>query len=266
MHKNVLVLVPHPDDAEFYAGGLISKLAAEGARITIAVATNGNKGTLEYSSEELVPMRKQEATLAAREIGAEPPIFLGHPDFELDRLPAGVLREEFVRLIRTIRPDTLIAQDAFASDEVHPDHRIVAWTASDAVNYATLPLIYPQHRQEGLEPHFVLDKYFYSESNRGVNYFVDISNTFDHKIAALSQHHSQVTFMVADIRQQLKLAGTDLDTLLPEISHDPQAVMAWAMRQISSEIGKACGLALAEAYRHESFRLFPFIIEDSQNS
>ncbi len=42
--KTVLVLAPHPDDAEFYAGGTLAKWIAEGARVIIVIATDGSKG------------------------------------------------------------------------------------------------------------------------------------------------------------------------------------------------------------------------------
>ena len=51
MSKVVLALVPHPDDAEFYAGGLLAKLAAEGARVHIVVTSDGRRGSFEADSE-----------------------------------------------------------------------------------------------------------------------------------------------------------------------------------------------------------------------
>lgn len=261
MRKNVLVLVSHPDDAEFYAGGTIARWAAEGAKITIVVAADGSRGSISHPRAGLAELRQQEARRAAQVMGAQPPIFLGHTDFELDCLPPGTLREEFMRCIREMRPDTLIAQDAFAADEVHPDHRAAAWAASDAVNYATLPLVYEAHRQAGLEPHFVLDKYFYSESNARANTFVDISASIEQKVTALACHSSQVEFMVTDLQQQLQLDGRDLFALHPEFGADAHAAMAWAVRQTAAQTGKACGCAYAEAFRHERFHLYPFVVD-----
>ncbi len=264
MYKKVLVLVPHPDDAEFYAGGTISLWAAEGAEIIIAVATDGSRGTLVHSRAELTGLRREEARRACAVMGANPPIFLNHTDFELDRLPAGLLREEFMRLIRQVRPDALICQDAFAADEVHPDHRAAAWAAADAVNYSTLPLVYEEHRQAGLEPFFVMDKYFYSESNAGANTWVDISATIERKVAALACHQTQVEFMVADLQQQLSLVGQDLYAMRPEFHPgDPQGVMAWAIRETAAAVGQPRGIAFAEAFRHERFHLYPFVVEES---
>lgn len=91
MPKTVLVLTPHPDDAEFYAGGTIARLASEGARVVMAIATDGRKGSYQLASDTLARLRRDEAHAAARVLGTEPPIMLGHPDMELDRLPPGVI-------------------------------------------------------------------------------------------------------------------------------------------------------------------------------
>ena len=150
MSKVVLALVPHPDDAEFYAGGLLAKLAAEGARVHIVVTSDGGRGSFEADSETLIATRAEEMRRAAAALGAEPPILLGHPDGELDKLPAGVLREQFIRAIRQFRPDVVIAQDPYAPFEPHPDHRVVAWAATEALNFARLPLYHPEHLAAGL--------------------------------------------------------------------------------------------------------------------
>lgn len=262
MHKKVLVLVPHPDDAEFYAGGTLAKWASEGAQIQVVVATDGARGSLVVPGPELAVMRQKEAHLAEAVLGALPPIFLNYPDFELDRLPAGELRREFMRLIRQFQPDALVAQDALVADDAHPDHRACAWAALEAVQYSTLPLVYPEHIQAGLPAHFVLDKYYYSETNARANFFVDISETFALKTAALGCHRSQVEFMVADIQQQLGRAGISSQDLISRLGADPQDWMAFAMRKTAEDTGKLCGYPLAEAFCHERFNLYPFDFSD----
>jgi LmbE family N-acetylglucosaminyl deacetylase len=158
-----MVFSPHPDDAEFYAGGTIARMVQEGVKAYLVIATDGRVGSYEHDSHSLVQIRAEEARQAAKVLGAEPPIFLGYPDMGLDRLPPGVLREQFIRLIRQYQPDVVIAEDPFTGIDVHPDHRAVAWAASDAVNYSQLPLMHPEHLAEGLQPHFVSEKYFYTD-------------------------------------------------------------------------------------------------------
>ncbi len=253
MPTTVLALVPHPDDAEFFCGGTLAKMAQEGARVVIVVASDGQKGSFEHDRETLVAVRAEEARQAAAVLGAEPPILLGHPDLELDRLPPGLLREQFVRLIRQYRPDVVIAEDAFARLEPHPDHRAVAWAASDAINFASLPLVHPEHLAEGLQPHFVVEKYFYSQDLRSANRVVDVTATMERKLAAMAEHRSQVSFLVRDVLQQAHLAGLDMAALAGEATSNPFTLLAWALRSQAAEVGKSCGYGFGEAFRWMRF-------------
>lgn len=257
MTRTVLVLVPHPDDAEFYAGGTIAQMVGEGARVYIVVATDGGKGSYEYKSEELILLRSQEAARSAAALGAEPPILLNHPDMGLDSLPPGFLREQFIRLIRQYKPDVILAEDSFARYEVHPDHRALAWAASDAITYASLPLVHPEHLAEGLEPHFTPEKYFYSDDISDANKFVDLSDTMEKKLAALGEHKTQVSFLVEDVKRQAHLAGLDLDPLLGFTRNDPMLALAWAVKEQAARIGQKAGVQYAEAFRYARFH--PFI-------
>ncbi len=97
MPKTVLALVPHPDDAEIFAGGLLAKLIAEGARAHIVVATDGRCGSFTENSIELAELRGEEMRRAAAVLGAQPPILLGFPDMGLDHVVAR-------RPARAVRP------------------------------------------------------------------------------------------------------------------------------------------------------------------
>jgi len=255
--KMILALVPHPDDAEFYAGGTIARMIAEGAQAVIVIATDGRRGSFQHDSETLINLRREEAKQAAAVLGAEPPILLGHADMGLDALPPGFLREQFVRLIRQYKPDVVITEDPFAPDEVHPDHRAVAWAASDAISYASLPLVHPEHLAEGLQPHFVLEKYFYAENPSGANKIVDVTDTMEKKLAALAEHKTQMTFLFEDVVRQARLAGLNLEAMLGETIQDPLAAISWALKAQAASIGQRTGVQFGEAFRYARFH--PFI-------
>jgi LmbE family N-acetylglucosaminyl deacetylase len=253
MPGRVLVFSPHPDDAEFFAGGTIARMVADGAEALIVVVSDGRRGSFESDSEALAGLRREEAARGAAALGAREPIWLGHPDLELDTLPAGRLREEFIRLIRRHRPNVVIAQDASSLGEVHPDHRAVALAASDALNFCALPLLHPEHAAEGLEPHFVVEKYFYAAAPSGVNKIVDITATMERKLAAMGEHKTQVDFLVEDVMRQARLAGIDVEAVLGEAARDPMAALTWAIQAEASEIGQRGGVAYGEAFRYVRF-------------
>lgn len=249
----VLALTPHPDDAEIFAGGTIAGMIAAGARAYILVATDGRRGSFEHDGPALAEMRAAEGRRAAHVLGAEPPILLGYPDLELDHLAPGVLREAFIRAIRQFRPDVVIAEDPFAPYDPHPDHRAVAWAASDALSFSELPLMHPEHLEQGLQPHFVVEKYFYSEHLPSTNRVIDVSATMDLKLKALAEHKSQVTFLVEGVVRQARLAGLDVEALLGGMASEPMAAMEWALRAEAAEVGARIGVAYGEAFRYVRF-------------
>jgi LmbE family N-acetylglucosaminyl deacetylase len=249
----VLALVPHPDDAEFYAGGLLAKLAAEGARVHIVVATDGRRGSFEVDSETLCAARAEEMRRAAAVMGAEPPILLGYPDGELDTLPAGVLREKFIRAIRQLKPDTVVAQDPYAPFEPHPDHRVVAWAATEALNFARLPLFHPEHVADGLTPHLVVEKYFYANVPTLANKCVDISEHLSRKLAALAEHKSQMTFLVAGALFEAEAAGLNPRAMFGDAVDNPAMLLGWAMEADAAKVGQQFGVPYGEVYRFERF-------------
>jgi N,N'-diacetylchitobiose non-reducing end deacetylase len=254
MDKTVMALVPHPDDAEWYAGGLLANFRKfDNAKIIIVIATDGCRGSYEYDHSVLVALRQTEACQAADILGAEQPIFLRYHDFELDRLPAGILRENFIRLIRQWRPDVVIAEDPYPPGEPHPDHRAISYAAADAINYAGLPLLHPEHLVEGLKPHFVTEKYYYSESSIGTNKIIDISETMDIKLDALAAHKSQISFMTEGLVRQAQLSGLDLEKISRNMPEDPQQAFNGFFKTQAAEIGKQIGARFAEAFRYERF-------------
>lgn len=258
MTRKAMVMAPHPDDAEFFSGGLIASLIDGGVDVTIVTATDGCCGSYRETRDNLIRIRRVEAENAAKIMGTQV-IMLGYHDYELDQAAPGELREKLVRLVRVHKPDIVITIDPYASNEAHPDHRALAWAASDAVNHSGLPLVYPEHRSEGLEPHFVCEKYFYSDDFAIHNKVVDITPFMNIKLAAMKAHESQVIFLVEDFYKQAEIAGIDLKSVLgPEVS-DPFQALSFALVSQAEQIGNKVGVKYAESYRYSRFHVF---IED----
>ncbi len=257
MTNTIMFFAPHPDDAEWYAGGTLAKFARQGDRVIIVTVTDGGAGSFELSRDELVRLRAAEAGAAAQVLGALPPIFIGYPDQGLDQLPAGALRKQFIRLLRTHRPDVVFAEDVLAKGEVHPDHRAVAQAASDALNFATLPLVYPEHLKAGLETHFVKEKYYYGGPADLINKIIDVSETMPIKLAALAEHKTQMRFLVEDILRQAAAAGLDARHTAGPMVDDPTMAVGWALQTEAAQVGAKIGVQFAEAFRYTRFH--PFI-------
>ena len=105
--QRVLVVTPHPDDAESGAGGTIAKLCRQGMEVVLVVCTNGDKGSndREMSPKRLAQIREKEQLESAKVLGLADVVFLRYPDQGLEE--GDEFREDIVRLIRERRPDLL---------------------------------------------------------------------------------------------------------------------------------------------------------------
>ncbi len=187
--KNVLVIYPHPDDAELTAGGTVSLLADEGATITYAPVTDGCMGTFDplVSPDQIAAVRRKEQEHAAAILGVKAIEWLGFRDGFLPDIEA--LREPMVKLIRKVKPDMVITLDPWLPYEAHPDHRKTSLAAVEACIYASFPLAYPEHLAEGIAP-WGVSGIAMALSVRP-NTFIDIESTWDRKIEACLAHKSQ---------------------------------------------------------------------------
>jgi len=199
-----MVIIAHPDDAEFTCAGTVARWIREGLQVVYVVCTDGSRGSNEPNMppQRMAPIRRAEQLEAAGILGVQSTIFLNHEDGTLQ--PTLELRRELTRLVRRFKPDTVICADPtrhFHRDEYvnHPDHR----AAGEAALYAIFPsavtrFVFPELLDEGLEPHKVRQIYLYGSPEP--NTFVDISDTIELKIAALRAHRSQVTSEYAEAR------------------------------------------------------------------
>jgi LmbE family N-acetylglucosaminyl deacetylase len=71
MAKSVLALGCHPDDIEFMMAGTLFLLKEAGCSLHYMNLANGSCGTTQYSAEEIVRIRREEAQTAAQLLGAE---------------------------------------------------------------------------------------------------------------------------------------------------------------------------------------------------
>jgi LmbE family N-acetylglucosaminyl deacetylase len=191
-----MVVVAHPDDAEFMCGGTVARLAAEGTEIVYVLGTSGDKGSdnPQVTSEQLMETREAEQREAARILGVKQVEFLRFPDAEL--VPDLTLRLAITRMIRLHRPNAVICQDPTSRWSgrgylQHPDHIAMGEATLAAVfPSARDRLTFPQLLVEGLEPHKVTEVYLAASSEADV--WVDITGSFDKKLAALAAHVSQI--------------------------------------------------------------------------
>ncbi len=186
-----MVVMAHPDDAEFLCGGTVARWAAEGWDICYVVITNGDKGSHDATMhpEKLAAIREEEQRAACRILGVKECIFLGYPDgYTIDDHE---LRDHIVRLLRRYRPDVVITWDGYRGTFNHRDHRIVGTLVADAIYPLVRDrLFYPHHEEEGLEAHEV-DEVLLAGATQP-DYNVDITDHWETKVEAILAHTSQM--------------------------------------------------------------------------
>jgi len=214
--QRALVVVAHPDDAEFGSAGTVARLTADGKDVTYVVATDGSKGSSdpEMTPERLTALREGEQRDAARILGVSDVCFLGFPDGML--LPTLDLRRAISGCIRRYKPDVVISQNPTRDLSLnigvsHPDHL--------ATGEATLAAVYPCARdrmtfpellEQGLEPHTVREVWMSGTSMP--DHIIDITSTIDTKVQALRAHASQVGEKVGEfIPERARQLGSQHD-------------------------------------------------------
>jgi LmbE family N-acetylglucosaminyl deacetylase len=193
----VLVITAHPDDVDFGAAGTIARWTDAGVEVSYCIVTNGDAGGSDpsVSRTEMAAIRQAEQTAAAKQVGVHDLHFLGYPDGMVE--PTIGLRKDLARVIRLLRPGRVVSQSPdrnYARMGVnHPDHR--------AVGSATLDAVYPDARnpfafpellaEEKLEPWTVREVWI--AGGLAPTDYVDITDTFPRKLAALRCHASQIS-------------------------------------------------------------------------
>jgi len=186
-----MVIMAHPDDAEFLCAGTVAKWCAEGWDVTYVVVTGGDKGTHDPAMhpEKLAAIREEEQRAACRVLGVRECILLGYPDgFTVDEHE---LRGHIVRLLRQHLPDVVITWDAFRGSFNHRDHRNIGTVTADAIYPLVRDrLFYPTHEEDGLESHQVNEVLLAGTNDP--DYIVDITGHWEKKVEAILCHASQI--------------------------------------------------------------------------
>lgn len=209
----ILVIVAHPDDVDFGVAGTIAQWTDAGIDVRYCIVTNGDAGGSDpsISRADMGRLRQAEQTAAAKQVGVSELLFLGYPDGRVE--PTLELRKDLSRVIRMVRPDRVVCpspeRNYIRMGISHPDHRAVGSAALDAV--------YPDSRnqfafpellaEEKLEPWTVREVWI-SASPQPTHY-VDITDTFSRKMAALRSHASQIAD-ADQLAERLRGMGTRL--------------------------------------------------------
>ncbi len=194
--KEILVILAHPDDPEFFLGASIARWVEAGHRVRYVLLTKGDKGAEDetLSAEDVAAIRMREQGAAAEFLGIESVDYGAYEDGCL--VPDLEMRKEVVRWIRKYQPQILVTCDptnVFPSARYinHPDHRNAGQVVIDAVFPASgNRFFFPELLEEGYPPYEVEEVWMSLTNEPDVS--LDVTDYWEVKIQALKQHASQI--------------------------------------------------------------------------
>ena len=197
--SKVLVVTAHPDDVDFGASGTVATLVAGGSQVTYCIVTDGDAGGFDPTvpRADIPGIRRAEQVAAAAVVGVTDVRFLGYKDGEL--AVTHDLRRDITRVIRQVQPERVLTMSPVRNwDRIgasHPDHMAAA--------EATVQAIYPDARNQFAHPSLMadegLDEWVVPElwmfGSPTPNTFIDVTDLWPVKLAALRAHESQTAHM-----------------------------------------------------------------------
>ena len=179
--KKILIVAPHPDDAELGMGGTIAKMLDSGWDVTIVDLTDGEPTP--FGSRQI---RHEETNKSNAILGIKNRICLGMPNRYLQANLEN--RKKLSEIIRLNQPDLLFGP---VLPDWHPDHK----AAAELVEGARFEAKFHKTDMAGV-PHWTPGMYgYYSTHRPGYDnplFVVDITDYWERKIKAIEAYQSQL--------------------------------------------------------------------------
>lgn len=234
---SILVIVAHPDDAEFMCAATVARWTSEGREVRYGLVTSGDKGTSDPDvvPRELALRREDEQREVCRILGAAGVDFLRYEDGMVQNTLE--LRRDIVRLIRKRRPSAVVTQNPttrWSGNYInHPDHRNTGDAVLDAVFPSARDVhMFPELAREGLAPH-VVEHLYVGARDDAANVWFDVGATVEAKLRALKAHATQMPFTPSE--SEPSEAEREFD----------ERLRSWLKAN-----GEPRGFAAAESFRH----------------
>ncbi|MBT3940577.1 PIG-L family deacetylase [Candidatus Woesearchaeota archaeon] len=188
----ILVLVAHPDDEILGCGGTIAKYAQDGEEVISIIFSDGDPV---HKSKDFTIKRRKESIAAGKKLGISDTVFLGLPDKPfIPLLKDKHILKRINNILNKLAPKVIFTH---MPDDPHPMHANI----SKLVNELT--------KDRDIEVYtFAITSPLKVKQRDMPRLYIDISDTFDEKKAALKEFKSQefwlmyyknITFMMNKI-------------------------------------------------------------------
>lgn len=178
---DILIVAPHPDDAEISVGGTIVRSRCDGLLVGVVDLTTG-----EPTPHGTVELRAAETDIATRVLDLSWRGNLGLPNRSIvNTLEA---RRNLAGVFRNTRPRVILAP---YWDDAHPDHVVASRLVDDARFWSKL-----SRTDIPGDPFWPPQIYYYWSIHLRIHprpsFVVDISNAIDAKMESVRAYESQV--------------------------------------------------------------------------
>jgi hypothetical protein len=239
----------------------VAKLLHEGYTGYLIRTTNDDAAGAGNSMGERVLNNEVSNEAFAKVMGFKKVFDLGYRNHRMDEYNIQEIKGRLIFLFRLLRVDTIVSFDPWDHYEENPDHYVTARAVEAARWMAGMNTDYPE-QLEVVEPHSVVERYYYARGPQVVNRVVDISNFIDRKVeanmAVVSQGGGGRTGSL--LRQRLASEGKKLPALGNDdrtadfnyIKHFMLDQFSETLRGVPSDrkIGEKYGLGWAERFHY----------------
>ena len=183
----IIMFGAHPDDCDEKSGGTAALFAQMGYAVKFVSVTNGDAGHQTLKGQELAKRRYAETQEVARRLGITYDVLDNHDGL---LMPTLEVRLQIIRKIREWNADIVMAP---RPNDYHPDHRYTGVLVQDAAYMVAVPNIAPETPAPAKNPVFLyFEDHFQRPNPFRPDIAVDITSTYDKKIAGLDAHVSQM--------------------------------------------------------------------------
>lgn len=249
--KVLAAIQPHADDIPIYASGTVAKLIGEGYTGYLIRVTNDDM-TGAGSIGDGVHANERDNREVASVLGCRQAFDLNYNNHRMDEVSMGELRGRFIFLFRLLKVDTIICYDPWGTYEENPDHYVTARAVESACWMAAMRKDYPEHFAAGLEPHGIMEKYYFARGPQMVNRVVDISANIEKKIDCLCVNVAQGPAGANGAHWKARLAAENLR--VPFLGDDDRTANREFIRHFilktDAALGREHGVAYAEQFHY----------------
>jgi LmbE family N-acetylglucosaminyl deacetylase len=244
--KSVLVITSSAGDYLMGAGGTLAGLIEQGYTVNVVQIGNDEKNSIGLSPADSRLANNSDGENAARVLGVREVYLLNHKSGELGQVSSNEIRNQIFGMVRHYKPQIIFHPDPWIHYEPDWDQFFTARPAEE-FSYGSGRYVGAEFTKMGLLPAGAGETYYYAanrpyrpgEGGHNAAKFrpVDITKTFNLKVAALQKLETANRRYATQVKQRLELAGKPS----PLLSAINLAAIGALIRAYAEELAQTIG-------------------------